>query len=125
MSESNRPLSPHLSIYRLPLLAWLSITHRVTGVCLSIGLVLVPVILLALASGPEGYAMVNQHLCAWYGKLFLFLFSLGLNFHLLNGIRHLFWDAGLNLGVSDAERSAHALFVVLAVLQAVLWIWVV
>lgn len=121
MSQSNRPLSPHLQIYRLPLLALLSITHRLTGVCLSVGMLLFPILLITIADGPESYAFVQAQLSAWYGQVFLFLFILGLNFHLLNGIRHLFWDAGLNLQVVKAERSAYLLFVTLIILTAVVW----
>lgn len=85
------------------------------------GFALLPLLLIAIANGPESYAVVQTHLSAWYGQIFLFLFTLALNFHLLNGIRHLFWDAGLNLKVEDAERSAYVLLGVLLVITAGIW----
>lgn len=117
----NRPLSPHLQVYRLPLLAMLSITHRVTGVFLSAAAVLLPVYLAIVAFWPEYYECLQGLLAAWYGQVFLFGLSASLIYHLLNGIRHLFWDVGLNLEVASAERSGYWVIILTLVLTAAIW----
>lgn len=125
MATSNhRPLSPHLQIYRLPLLALLSITHRITGFGLALAAFLIPVVLASLAWGPGAYECVNAHLSAWYGELALLLISASLIFHTLNGVRHLVWDTGRNLAVPNAERSGYAVILLTIALTAALWLWV-
>lgn len=124
MITSNRPLSPHLQIYRLPLLAWLSITHRITGFGIALAAVLIPLVLAALAAGPQAYECVYAHLSAWYGQLALLLISLSLIYHTLNGIRHLVWDTGRNLALPNAERSGYAVIVLTLLLTAALWLFV-
>ncbi|HEY3487916.1 MAG TPA: succinate dehydrogenase, cytochrome b556 subunit [Gammaproteobacteria bacterium] len=121
---ANRPLSPHLQIYRLPLLPLLSITHRITGFGLSLAAVLIPVVLISLIMGPEAYARLYAHLAAWYGQTVLLLISVSLIFHTLNGIRHLVWDLGRNLAVSNAERSGYAVIIFTLLLTAGLWLWI-
>lgn len=119
---SNRPLSPHLQIYRLPLLARLSITHRITGFGIALAAVLIPVVLAALVAGPEAYECIRAQLSAWYGQLALFLISLSLIYHTLNGVRHLVWDTGRNLALRNAERSGYAVIVLTLLLTAALWL---
>ena len=121
MTINKPPLSPHLQVYRLPMLALLSIVHRGTGLFLSAGAVLLPVVLIALASGPEMYACVHRILAAWYGQILLFLLSASLIYHLLNGLRHLIWDLGFNLEVKQAETSGIVLLVLTVVLTAAIW----
>lgn len=121
MARNKRPLSPHLQVYRLPMLALLSITHRASGVFLSLGALLIPVVLFTLASGPEAYDCLHAHLSSWYGQGFLFLLSAALMFHLLNGIRHLVWDTGRNLDVRGAEISGITVIVLSLILTAALW----
>lgn len=121
MSTDDRPLSPHLQIYRLPMLAWLSILHRMTGVFLSMAVILFPVWLWMIAAGEDSYACVHAILNAWYGQLFLFAISFSLIYHALNGIRHLVWDMGLNLEVSAAEKSGYLVIVLTLLLTVLLW----
>ena len=90
MSTTNRPLSPHLQIYRPQLTSVLSITPRVSGLMLAAGSILLTAWLLALAGGPESFARMQSVLGSIVGRLVLLGFSLGLFFHLCNGIRHLF-----------------------------------
>lgn len=116
-----RPLSPHLQIYRLPLLALMSISHRITGLVLSLAALLLPVFLVAVASGPAAYERLNGHLAAWYGQVFLFAVSVSLAYHLLNGIRHLIWDTVHNLDVRPAEKSGYLVLVLSVVLTAAIW----
>jgi succinate dehydrogenase / fumarate reductase, cytochrome b subunit len=124
LATSNRPLSPHLQIYRLPLLALLSITHRITGLGVALAAVLIPVILIALATGSEAYECIHAHLSAWYGQIALLLISASLIFHTLNGIRHLIWDTGRNLALPNAERSGYVVILLTITLTAALWLLV-
>ncbi|MBL1264202.1 succinate dehydrogenase, cytochrome b556 subunit [Candidatus Methylomicrobium oryzae] len=101
-----RPLSPHLQVYRLPLTAVLSITHRITGVLLSAGLLSVVCLLSALAAGPEAYASA-QAIAGSGGMRFLsWAFIYALFFHLCHGIRHLIWDAGQGFEAGTLNRYA-------------------
>jgi succinate dehydrogenase / fumarate reductase cytochrome b subunit len=124
LATSNRPLSPHLQIYRLPLVAWLSITHRATGFGIALAAVLIPAVLMALVAGPEAYSCLQAHLSAWYGEVILLLISLSLIFHSLNGIRHLVWDTGRNLALPNAQRSGYAVILLTYILTAALWLWI-
>jgi len=107
MTPQNKlPLSPHLQIYRLPLTAILSITHRVSGVILGIGALILVLILAAAANNPETYAIVHHHLGIWYGQIFLIGLTFSLYLHFCNGIRHLFWDVGLGFELDTVDRTA-------------------
>ena len=115
------PLSPFLQ-YRLQLTSVLSFTHRITGVCLSAGAVLLSVWLVAVAAGAGVYALVNGHISAWYGQVVVFGFVFSLYYHLCNGIRHVFWDMGLGLEITTAYRSGYAV-VVATLLLTILTFW--
>ena len=108
MAAKNTPLSPHLQIYRMPVAALLSITHRATGVFLTLGTVVLVYWLVAVALGPEAYAGLQETLGSWVGIIALFLWSFALFFHLCNGIRHLFWDAGYGFELKTAYTSGWA-----------------
>lgn len=122
MQVSNRPLSPHLQVYRPQLTSVLSITHRATGVALALGLVLLVYWLLSLAAGPEAYASARELLGSWIGKIVLFGFSFALFYHLCNGVRHLFWDAGLGFELKAAYASGWAVVAVSTALTVLSWI---
>ena len=106
--SSSRPLSPHLQVYKLPLPALMSITHRLTGVVLSSGTVLMAGFLIALASGPEAFAIAQICVSHPLGQIALFGYSLALFYHACNGIRHLFWDAGYGYDLKHAYISGGA-----------------
>lgn len=93
-SNSNRPTSPHLQIYRLPLTGIISISHRITGVMLSVGLLFVVYILSAVSGGLDTYADMQSILDNWLVILMVWGFVYALFFHLCHGVRHLIWDAG-------------------------------
>ena len=78
MATAERPLSPHLQVYKFPLSAILSIAHRGTGVFLSVGALILSICLLAIASGPVAYEMISNQLSTWYGKLLILLFMFSL-----------------------------------------------
>ena len=121
MAASNRPLSPHLQVYRPQLTSVLSITHRATGVALALGLLLLVYWLVALAAGPESFASARELVGSWIGKIVLLGFSFALFYHLCNGIRHLFWDAGLGLELKSAYASGWAVVAVSSALTVLAW----
>jgi len=116
-----RPLSPHLQIYRLPLAALLSITHRITGVGLAMGTLLLTWWVTAAASGPEAYAMATRCITSWFGLFVLFGFSAALYFHLCNGIRHLIWDTGRSFEIASTSRSNIIVLAAAALLTIATW----
>jgi succinate dehydrogenase / fumarate reductase cytochrome b subunit len=107
MATDTRPLSPHLQIYKPQLTSVLSITHRGTGVFLTVGAFFLTCWLLALADGPENFASLQAHLTSWYGQCLVYAFVFSLYFHLCNGIRHLFWDVGLGLDIDVAYKTGY------------------
>lgn len=116
-----RPLSPHLQVYRLPLPALMSISHRISGVALSSGTILLAIWLLCLAGGEQSFSyaqMVTSHVL---GKLVLFGYSAALFYHMCNGIRHLFWDAGKGLEIEQVYRSGKIAIGVAALICAAFW----
>lgn len=119
MESVKRPLSPHLQIYKPQLTSILSITHRGTGVFLSLGALLLTCWLVGLATGEVAFNNLQQHATAWYGKVLLIGFIFSLYFHLANGIRHLFWDAGLGLEISTTYKSGYASIAVSIILTVV------
>ena len=119
MESVKRPLSPHLQIYKPQLTSILSITHRGTGVFLSLGALLLTCWLVAAATGETAYNNLLQHSTAWYGKILLIAFVFSLFYHLANGIRHLFWDAGLGLEISTTYKSGYATIAISVILTAV------
>ncbi len=93
-SNNNRPISPHLQAYKLPLTGIISITHRITGVLLSVGLVVIVFMISATADGATSYTAMQEVMSAWLIKLLYWGFIYALFFHLCHGVRHLIWDAG-------------------------------
>ena len=122
MARAERPLSPHLQIYRWYLTMALSIAHRATGIALAAGLVLLSWWLLALAHGPEAFAVVQGLIDSWFGVLVLFLYTFALFFHMGNGVRHLVWDFGYGFDVDVARRSGIAVLVFAGAMTVVIWL---
>lgn len=124
MNTGNRPLSPHLQIYRWPLNMAMSIFHRVTGVGMAVSAILVVWWFLALATGPEYFETANAVLTSFLGDIVMFLSMAALWFHLANGVRHLVWDTGSSFGKKRVLRSgqigiiAAALLVVITLIIA-------
>jgi succinate dehydrogenase / fumarate reductase, cytochrome b subunit len=123
VSAPARPLSPHLQIYRPQLTSVLSIMHRATGIALAVGTLLLVWWLVAAATGPEDYAVVQGVLGSWIGRLLLLGWTLSLFYHLCNGIRHLIWDTGRGLDLPTAYRSGWLVIVAAIVLTAAAWAW--
>lgn len=119
---SARPLSPHLQVYRLPLAAWLSISHRITGIGLTLGTLLLTWWVAAAAYGPDAYATFASFIGSPFGYFILFGFSVALFFHLCNGIRHLLWDTGRNFSIADTKRSNVFVIAGTVILTAIAWL---
>ncbi len=115
-----RPTSPHLTIYKLPLTAFISITHRVTGILLSVGLLLFVLILSALAMGEAAYLTLQAVLQFWLIKLSYWGFVFALCFHACHGVRHLFWDAGYSFDRETLTRYAQIELIAACVLTLVI-----
>ena len=121
METNQRPLSPHLQIYRPQWTAVLSILHRISGVLLSVGTVLMVVWLVALAQGEQAYQAMIEFMTSAPVLLALVGWTLALFYHLLNGIRHLLWDTGTMLELKPARASGWMVAIMALVLTAVVW----
>jgi succinate dehydrogenase / fumarate reductase cytochrome b subunit len=122
-STIRRPLSPHLQVYdMLQLTSALSIAGRITGAAWAMGLVLLVWWLVAAASGPSAFAQVQWFLSSWIGLLGLFGMTAAAWYHTLNGVRHLFWDAGYGYDIPTTYRSGKLVLVGTVVLTLLTWI---
>jgi len=118
----NRPLSPHLSIHKKVLTAAFSIFHRFTGICLSLGAVLLSIWVILIALGPSYYSKFQVISSLSVFKVFLFFWTLTIFYHLYNGIRYLFWSYGKMMELSIVYRSGYVV-IILSILSTVL-IWI-
>ena len=121
MSESGRPLSPHLTIYRWPVTMALSILHRATGIALSLGLLVFAGWLIQAAAGPEQYQYFREAMSTPAGIVFMIGWTFAFFLHLANGVRHLVWDVGYGFERSQANASAWFALVFAAVLTVAFW----
>ncbi|HWV40169.1 succinate dehydrogenase, cytochrome b556 subunit [Pseudorhodoplanes sp.] len=117
-----RPLSPHLGIYRPTLTMTMSIVHRITGAALFFGTLLMAWWLLAAASGPTAYAKVQAFTGSIFGMLILFGYTWALIHHMLGGVRHLIWDTGRGFGPAEREWLTLATLVGSVGLTILIWI---
>lgn len=122
MTRDDRPLSPGLQIYRPQLTSVLSIIHRSTGVALSIGSPLLVYWLIMAAAGPQAYSTLHVLLASWLGLALLLGWTFSLFFHLCNGIRHLFWDAGYGFDLQTIYASGWTVVAVSIALTLIVWI---
>jgi len=124
MATPSRPLSPHLQIYRWQVTMLSSILNRMTGLVLTAAFALLCIWLMAAASGPESYACVTRLLRGPLGVLLLLGVGASLSFHLLNGVRHLLWDAGLGFEKSTSRLTSWLVFTGTVLLTLGLALWV-
>ena len=124
MAETQRPLSPHLQVYRWQVQMMTSIVHRATGIALAVGGLLVVCGLLQLAAGEEGYDSFKGVIGSPVGMVLLFGWSWALFYHLCNGIRHLIQDAGLGYQIPQFVRSSWLSVAGSIVLTLACWAWV-
>ncbi len=126
VNRGNRPLSPHLTVYRLPLTARMSILHRFTGLGLGAAAILVVWWFLAAASSPSYFDFADGLLTSWLGNLVLFVALVALWYHFFNGVRHLIWDTGEAFEVSTLRTSGIAVLVaagVMSIITVVIALW--
>jgi len=121
MSDTKSPLSPHLSIYRWPITMTLSILHRVTGVAMSVGLIVLGAWLMSAAAGAADYDRIASLLSSVIGRLMLIGFSFAFFLHLANGVRHLFWDVGYGFEKYQANASAWFVLLLASGMTAAFW----
>ena len=112
MTNFKRPLSPHLQIYKPQLTSVLSIIHRITGVVLSILSLFIPLTLVSVALGVGYFDILKVFLTNIFIQLLITASIFVLAYHLLNGIRHLFWDYGLGLSMKDTYISGYLVLIV-------------
>ncbi len=122
MAESSRPLSPHLQVYRPQITSMLSILHRLTGVALGLGFLLLAWWLIAAAVGPGAYGTAQAVLGSWLGTVVLIGFSFALMYHLCNGIRHLAWDAGFGFELKTVTLSGVTVVIASLVLTVIAFV---
>lgn len=104
--NTNRPTSPHLQVYKLPLTGIISITHRMTGIMLTAGLILFVYVISALAGGADSYKAMQALMSLWLFRLVIWGFIYALFFHLCHGVRHLIWDSGSSFELDMLNRYA-------------------
>lgn len=123
MAHRERPLSPYMlgQTYRFQITSVMSFLHRVTGIVASFGAFVLAWWLLSVAQGGEAYVRAAGCLASPLGKLALFAFTLSVVYHLLNGIRHLMWDAGIGFEIPEVYRSGYTVLALAGVLTALIW----
>jgi succinate dehydrogenase / fumarate reductase cytochrome b subunit len=121
-----RPISPFMfpKWYRFQITSCLSILHRLTGIALTVGSILLTWWLVAVAAGGQLFAVTHEFIASPIGLLLLFLWSVAFFYHLCSGIRHLAWDVGYGFEIRDANRNGYAVLVATAGLTIVTWLTV-
>lgn len=117
-----RPLSPHIQIYRWTLTMFLSILHRATGVALYAGTLLLVWWLMAAATGPEAFALFQGVAGSWIGRLVLFGYTWALFHHMFGGIKHFIWDTGAGFELSAVEWISRGATVIPILLTLISWV---
>lgn len=121
-NEQRRPLSPHLQVYKFALTMAMSIMHRITGVGLYLGTLLLAWWLIAAATSASAFADVSWFMGSLLGRLILLGFTWALFHHMLGGIRHFIWDAGYGMDHPQREYLAQGTLIGGLVLTILVWI---
>jgi succinate dehydrogenase / fumarate reductase cytochrome b subunit len=121
MASQNRPLSPHLQIYKPQITSILSITHRITGIFLAFGAFVLASWLITAALGPGAFQVAQSLLNTWFGKLVLLGLTFSMYFHLANGIRHLGWDFGKGFDIANVQATGIAVLLFAIALTTLTW----
>ncbi len=119
-----RPLSPHPTVYKPQISSVLSISHRISGVFLTLGALLLSWWVISIACGPGVFAVTNNLLDTRPGYFIMFCWTLALYYHLLNGIRHLFWDIGLGFDLRNMAISGFTVIILSISLAVFSWYYV-
>ena len=124
MNDSKNPLSPHLQIYRWHISSLLSITHRISGVINLLALILIFFWLLVLSFGESNYELFLLIINSFFGKFILVGFTWTMSFHILSGIRHLFWDLGYGFEIKTANISGVIVIISSLILTIIFWLFI-
>ncbi|CTP84462.1 succinate dehydrogenase, cytochrome b556 subunit [Xanthomonas translucens pv. arrhenatheri] len=124
MATRERPLSPHLQVYRWQIQMVTSILHRATGIILSVGALILAAALLVLMLGPASWNCFRGMDGAWYGQLFLFAWSWAFAYHLCNGLRHIVQDFGHGFSIPAFVRNSWLSVIGSLVIVALIWAYV-
>ncbi|MFC1719638.1 succinate dehydrogenase, cytochrome b556 subunit [Pseudomonadota bacterium] len=119
---NERPLSPHLQIYKLELPMILSGLHRITGIALSVGSILLVAWVVAAAHSAEAFAGMSRFLGGFIGQFVLFGWTFSLIYHSINGVRHLVWDTGKQLEIKQIHTSSKLVLILSIVLTLLAWL---
>jgi len=122
MANTNRPLSPHLQVYRWQLTMILSITHRASGIALCAAIPFLLYWIWSLTAGEMAYYQAQALFASFFGRIVLFVFSASLFFHLCNGIRHLYWDTGRGLELPAVYLGGKIVLAATGLLTLAAWI---
>jgi succinate dehydrogenase / fumarate reductase cytochrome b subunit len=123
MAANNRPLSPHLQVYKPQLTTFMSITHRATGIALAVGTLMLVCWLIAAATGESAFNEVQAFLGSIIGRLLLLGWSFALFYHMCNGLRHLFWDMGKGFEIETAYMTGRIVIAASILLTIGAWLW--
>ncbi len=122
MTMNERPLSPHLQIYKLELPMVLSGLHRITGIALSLGSLLLVGWIVSAAHSAEAFASMSRFLGGFIGQFLLFGWSFSLIYHSVNGVRHLIWDTGRLLEIKQIHSSGKIVLALSIALTLLVWV---
>ena len=119
--SNNRPLSPHLSIHKTILTSVFSIFHRITGIGLSVGSILISLWIALIALGKEYFLLFQEILSSFFFILVLVLWTIGMFYHLFNGIRYLFWSFGYGLELKTVYNTSYIVVILTALSTIIVW----
>ena len=122
--NDSRPLSPHLSIHKKVLTSIFSITHRITGIGLSVGSILISMWFLLLSLGPNYFSyfeMISKNILF---KFILVIWTIGIFYHLFNGCRKLYWSFGIGMDLITVYRSGYIVLVLTLISTAIVWLFI-
>ena len=120
--KEQRPLSPHLQIYKPQISSLMSILHRITGIVLTVGTIPLLLWLWAVAYDAAMFAALQNFFNAWYGVVMMVGWSAAFYYHLANGIRHMYWDTARGFSIKSVDLSGILTFVFVVVATAATWI---
>ena len=124
MSKNNKPLSPHLTIYKPQITSLMSISHRFSGTFQSLGNFIIFLYFCVILVGENYYNHANLFFSSILGKVFLFLYIFSICYHLFNGIRHLIWDIGLGFEIKNVYYSGYITVISAIVLNFIIWFYI-
>ena len=122
MKDSQKPISPHLQIYRWHISSLLSITHRISGIINLLALIFIFFWLIVLSFGETNYELFLLAINSFIGKFILIGFTWSLCFHILSGIRHLVWDLGYGFEIKTANISGALVIIFSLALTVIIWL---